>query len=50
MKSKNIASLVYPEISSVNDIKEKLKSGKTLKVFSFFKKGDGMTYGSIKIK
>ncbi len=50
MKAKNINSLIYPESSSITSIKEKLKSIKSQKLCTFFRRRDQIVFGSVTVK
>lgn len=50
MKSKCLGSLIYPEIGSSTEIKERIKSNKNQRLCTFFKRRDEIVFGYLTIK
>lgn len=50
MKSKNINNLIYPSVSSLSEIKDKLKTYKNEKLYTFFRRRNELIFGSISVK
>jgi hypothetical protein len=50
MKTKNVNSLIYPDTTSIADIKDKIKQSKNDKITTFFRRRTEIVYGSINVK